>query len=297
MGRLDLFYNKLNLLTFHPTTQISGVLRDAVVESVNTCFPSGVFISSNLAVRTNIFGGLFGIELFSLKGSVDAGIYLNMRKFQNNGLFLRGYAKVKIFCLLQTELDLEFQKVNRIEIERRARSMNPASYCLDYEMTPVTRYILNRFQRYERLNQVGNNTTGSELAISRESDLVWNRFFQSLTDKNFYTVGYFKVRGFIRIPLISNFFIINGYLDGVLISPNPRNRDFTYFIEMNAEADILHLIGVGIDWTVNDAITEYKYFGLFLCIELGFHAISSSDWLYQKSIITFLLLLIWLLYL
>ncbi len=148
--------------------ELTGAFRDSVSNTWNTCFPSGIFASFRpTQVQRGITGiiagigvglgvvGLYSFTLFFLFGkylkltveNVDLGMYIDFRRSQTNGFYVRGSMRVKLFDLFNININAEIQHVNGIELKRRLRSMNSVNMCPDYEMTQVNAFILKHIGR------------------------------------------------------------------------------------------------------------------------------------------------------
>lgn len=171
--RSDLFFKGFNLFTFDNLISMNGILQDSLTDAMNTCHPSGVFSIIDLDGKpTKIFGskflaGFIGPNLFEAKAKVEVAFFMNMRTFQNNGLFLRTSVRLNLLSIIKVSVDLEIQKVNLVEMQRRVKSLREDSYCPDVSLSIGTKYLLDKFTKSQNKN---NFLTNPELEN-------WNRFF------------------------------------------------------------------------------------------------------------------------
>ncbi len=162
----DIQLMKLDFKITHSSKEMemSGAFRDSVTTTWNTCFPSGIFMSyrpqavqsRSIIIAAGIAAAplLYSYALFFLFGkylkltvdNLDAGMYIDFRRSQTNGFYLRGNIRVKLFNLFIVRIDAEVQHVNGVELKRRLRSKDPVHKCPDYEMTHVNAFLQNHFR-------------------------------------------------------------------------------------------------------------------------------------------------------
>ncbi len=169
---IDLYIKDIQLLKIdfkltHSSKEmeLSGAFRDSVSNTWNTCFPSGIFMSykpyaaqrglGSVIVAVTAVPFVYSYALFYLFGknlklaveNLDAGLYIDFRRSQTNGFYLRGRIRVKLFDLFDVKIDAEIQHVNGIELKRRLMSRDPVNMCPDYEMTEVNKFLMKNFGR------------------------------------------------------------------------------------------------------------------------------------------------------
>jgi hypothetical protein len=299
-NQIDLFYKKSNLLTFRNPVHTSGLLRDSASNALNTCFPSGLFFKASVKLKkwketgivlaSKLLSGLIGLNLLQFKVNVDAGVYFNLRKMEQNGLFLRGILRAHLFCIFKLDIDLEIQKVNNNEIKRRIMSMKDDSLCADYEMTEVTSYIFQKFGNNGKTDlKIPFKSSKNNLRDYRSRD--WKamkpkreaRFINLGPQDGYVFVGFLKTRAKLGLPLVKDILGVNGNLDGIFVTPSPYIPGHKYHMEFYCEADLWHIVGFGLEWDINDERTVWKFFGLFLLFEIDVYLEGPSDWLTSEN--------------
>ncbi|CAF0994411.1 unnamed protein product, partial [Brachionus calyciflorus] len=284
-SRLDLFYNGLNLISFDNLLSMNGLLRDSPTNALNTCYPSGLYSIVDLnatpskILGSRFFASIIGPSLFELKGRIELAFYMNMRTFKNNGFFLRTDLKVNLFNIFKVSIDLEIQKVNSIEMQRRVDSMQTSSFCPDTQMSKGTKYLMDKFTRSQ----------DSELLRTDSELREWNRFFS--VPNGYYFLFQLTCKAKLQIPLMDNF-KLSGELNAFFVMPSPRNNGDLYYGKLDIKADLFGFISVGVKWDIDDRSTDWKCIGTFSksigpvsvkLFDVNVHLTGPSDWLYEGN--------------
>lgn len=253
--RLDVFIRNTNIISFQNNLDINGLLRDSRTDALSTCFPSGIFFSSSMNMKpTSIMGskflaGIIGSNLIDFQSSLDVGYLFNMRTSENNGIFIRGMSKTSLFQVFKVSIEMEFQFLNKKELNRRLKSLEASSLCSDPVISPLSNLLMGKFVRSQN----------SELLKSDPELRDWNRFFFSQPN-SFYFGMFIETKASVNLPLM-DVFLIKGVLRGYFITPSPRNSKDLYYGEISASASVLMLLKAGVTWSISDKVSNWMCYG------------------------------------
>ena len=153
--------------------------------------------------------------------------------------------------------------------------MHSSSFCPDYELTVVTKYIFDKF------NYAAAATSKNQLfnPYKIKNAEEWDRFISlGSSSTTFYFVGYLKAKSIIAFALVPGILDIRGYLEGFLVLPNPFKRDLKLHMELETVATV-YGFGIDLSWEVNDHETTWYCFVELFLVDIGIVLKGPSTWL------------------
>jgi hypothetical protein len=261
----DLFFNTRHLLSFRAKntkhSMLSGILRDDKDDSSSSS--NGLFLSApNLDAVTSMVGRpptltmysemlsfLFGSYELTAENSLNMGHYIDFRRSQLNGFFMRiGETRIKLFNLFKLKVSLEIEQVAIGELKRRFRVLNDElianNNCANCHLTNVAAYLLLNINYDPMLLQMPDSLQAD--TIGRES------FF----------VGHLTTKSMLRFPLVVDLLSVNGEVSGFFVAPNPfddlslnlndpDNFKSSLYLEFVSKGKFMNSRDVELKWTMN----------------------------------------------